>query len=65
MTGDEWRARAAKAITELGLASLDLPRDKGSAQSAKPDLVLSMPRIYSPPPGLDLRPAPPGGEAAA
>jgi hypothetical protein len=70
MTGDEWRARAARAIAELGLASLDLPRDRGSlsAESVKPGFVLSMPRIFSPPPGWnepDLRPAPPGGEAAA
>ncbi|HEY7767602.1 MAG TPA: hypothetical protein VIB55_05440, partial [Longimicrobium sp.] len=67
MTGDEWRARAAEAIAELGLASLDLPQNRGSvvAGSAKPDFVLSMPRIYSPPPGFDLRPAPPGSEAAA
>ncbi|HZG42203.1 MAG TPA: hypothetical protein VEY93_04510, partial [Longimicrobium sp.] len=69
MAGDEWRARAAAAIAELGLASLDLPPDRGGtrAGSAKPGFSLSMPRIYSPPPGFDepgLRPAP-GGEAAA
>lgn len=64
MTGDEWRARAAKAIAELGLASLDLPRSAG-VESARTSVLLSMPRIYSPPPGFDLRPAPPGGEAAA
>lgn len=70
MTGDEWRARAAEASAELGLASLDLPRDRAGAgvESARTGFVLPMPRIHSPPPGFDapdLRPALPGGEAAA
>jgi LmbE family N-acetylglucosaminyl deacetylase len=71
MTGDEWRSRAAAAMAELGLETLDVARYRAStpaSPSTRPNAV-SLPRIYSPPPGLDVppvdAPAPPGGEAAA